>query len=178
MVPIVEIGIFISVGEQIGLWPTLLGILITTVAGVALVRFQGLQTLRRMQETLARHEPPVRELFDGTCILLGGALLLIPGFLTDVIGLLLLLPPLRTALHRVLLRRGFAGAEWQRTERQHAAWRRTETYRAGAAAADRGSPRPGGNPWAGPVIDVEYEDVGRPDRREDDGGSSGEGEHR
>ncbi len=101
-VPIAEIAVFIAVGERIGLWPTLGLVVLTALVGTALLRHQGLSTLMRAQESLAEDRFPVTEVFDGVCLLLAGALLLTPGFVTDGVGLLLFVPALRAALRRVL----------------------------------------------------------------------------
>ena len=90
--PIVEIAVFIQVGGLIGLWPTLAAIVLTALIGTALLRQQGLATLARAQREMAAQRLPVRELFDGICLLLAGALLLTPGFVTDAIGGALLMP--------------------------------------------------------------------------------------
>jgi len=102
-VPIIEIALFIEIGGYIGLWPTLATILVTAVIGAALVRRQGLATLAKAQAEVDAGRPPVRELFDGVCILIAGALLLTPGFMTDAVGLALLIPGFRTVLGRRLL---------------------------------------------------------------------------
>ncbi|MCP4327014.1 MAG: FxsA family protein [Alphaproteobacteria bacterium] len=94
-VPAIEIALFVEVGGLIGVWPTILLTFTTAIAGTIMLRVQGLSTLRRAEQSLARDEPPVRELIDGMCLLLAGLMLLIPGFATDVIGLLLFIPPLR-----------------------------------------------------------------------------------
>jgi UPF0716 protein FxsA len=94
-VPAIEIALFVEVGGLIGVWPTILLTFATALAGTVMLRVQGLSTLRRAEESLARDEPPVRELIDGACLLLAGLMLLIPGFATDAIGLLLFIPPLR-----------------------------------------------------------------------------------
>ncbi len=104
LVPIVEIALFIEIGGWIGLWPTLAVVVLTAFAGTALLRAQGLATLQRGRETLARNELPVKELFDGMCLLFAGALLLTPGFLTDSVGLLLFVPAVRAGLRRLLWR--------------------------------------------------------------------------
>ena len=78
-------------------------ILVTAVVGAALVRRQGLATLARAQAEVDAGRPPVRELFDGVCILVAGALLLTPGFMTDALGLALLLPGFRVVLGRWLI---------------------------------------------------------------------------
>lgn len=97
-VPLVEIAVFIQVGGLIGLWPTVALVLLTAVVGTSLLRAQGLATLGRAQASLARGEMPLREVFDGACLLVAGVLLLTPGFVTDAVGLLLFLPPVRHGL--------------------------------------------------------------------------------
>ncbi len=104
--PIVEIAVFIEIGGLIGLWPTLAIVVITAVAGTALLRAQGLATLARARQSLARGEFPVRQVFDGACLLVAGALLLTPGFVTDGVGLALFMPPVRELLRRWVLTSG------------------------------------------------------------------------
>ena len=117
-VPLVEIAVFIEVGNAIGLWSTLVVVVLTAIAGTALLRQQGLRTLRRAQESVARNEPPVREVFDGVCLLIAGVLLLTPGFVTDALGGLLFVPVLRALLGRLLWRRLLAKGEvWVDGER-------------------------------------------------------------
>lgn len=103
-VPLIEIALFIQVGGFIGLWPTIAIVIATAMAGTALIRRQGLNTLRRAQQEMDAQRLPVRELFDGVCLLFSGALLLTPGFLTDTIGFVLLVPPLRRRLGNYLWR--------------------------------------------------------------------------
>jgi len=97
-VPLVEIALFIQVGGFIGLWPAIAIVIATAMAGTALIRRQGLNTLRRAQREMDAQQLPVRELFDGVCLLFAGAMLLTPGFLTDAAGFVLLAPPLRRLL--------------------------------------------------------------------------------
>ena len=94
-VPLIEIGLFIQVGSAIGLWPTLLIVLLTAVAGTWLVRSQGLQTIQNLQGSFQNMRNPTEPLVHGAMILLAGALLLTPGFFTDAIGFILLFPPFR-----------------------------------------------------------------------------------
>lgn len=96
-VPLMEIGVFIKVGGFLGAWPTIGLVVLTAVIGTWLIRLQGLATLARAQSALERDELPVAEIFDGLCLLLAGALLLTPGFVTDAVGFALLLPPVRRA---------------------------------------------------------------------------------
>ena len=104
--PIVEIAVFIQIGGEIGLWPTLAIVVITAIVGTALLRAQGLATFASAQKNLARGEFPVSQVFDGACLLVAGALLLTPGFVTDGIGLTLFFPPVRDLLKRWALARG------------------------------------------------------------------------
>jgi UPF0716 family protein affecting phage T7 exclusion len=100
-VPIVEIAVFIEVGGRIGVWSTVGVVILTAVMGTALLRQQGLSVLFRIQENLEANRMPVQELFDGVCLVLAGALLLTPGFVTDAIGFLLFVPPFRRWLTSV-----------------------------------------------------------------------------
>ena len=104
-VPLVEIGVFIRVGDVVGLWWTLALIVATAVVGTALLRHQGLATLARARETLNRGGMPVQEVLDGVCLLVSGAFLLTPGFVTDAAGGLLLVPTIRHALQHWALAR-------------------------------------------------------------------------
>jgi UPF0716 protein FxsA len=104
-VPILEIAVFIEAGGAFGLWPTLAAVVATAIAGTILLRHQGLSTLSRVQASLEAGRIPMAGLFDGLCLLVAGALLLTPGFVTDGVGLLLFVPPLRAALRGYLARR-------------------------------------------------------------------------
>jgi UPF0716 protein FxsA len=103
--PLLEIAVFIEVGGLIGLGPTLALVILTAVVGTWQLRTQGLATLARARAQLDKGELPTRELFDGACVLVSGVLLLTPGFVTDLLGLLLFLPPIRSALRVWLGRR-------------------------------------------------------------------------
>lgn len=94
-IPLIEVGLFIEVGDAIGLWPTLATAILTAVVGIWLVRLQGFAVLMQARQQLDRGEVPARELFDGICLAMAGAMLLLPGFATDTLGILLLLPPVR-----------------------------------------------------------------------------------
>ena len=104
-VPLMEIAVFIEVGGRIGLLPTIALCILSAMAGAALLRRQGLATLMRARAAMDRGEFPVGEVFDGFCILLAGALLLTPGFVSDVIGLTLFLPPVRRRFRILMARR-------------------------------------------------------------------------
>ncbi|SIS47692.1 FxsA family protein [Insolitispirillum peregrinum] len=96
--PAAEIYTFVVVGEQIGGLATLGLVLLSTVIGGAIIRLQGLSLLPQVQQAMARHQPPAAALLNGMAVLLAGLLLIIPGFLTDALAVLLLLPPLRRGL--------------------------------------------------------------------------------
>ncbi|WP_347311710.1 FxsA family protein [Defluviimonas sp. SAOS-178_SWC] len=104
-VPLIEIGLFIKVGGVIGLWPTLAIVLLTAIVGSWLVRMQGALALARLRTSLNELRDPTEPIAHGAMILLAGALLLTPGFFTDAIGILLLIPPVRSAVLRYLAAR-------------------------------------------------------------------------
>ena len=95
IVPIIEIALFIQVGGFIGLWPTLAIVVLTAFAGSILLRRQGLSTLTSLQSRMATGQDPSRDLAHGAMILVAGVVLLTPGFFTDAIGLLLMIPAVR-----------------------------------------------------------------------------------
>lgn len=103
-VPLIEIAVFIEVGGRIGLWPTLAMIFATAAVGTALLRYQGLSVLADARGSMERGELPVRALLDGVCLVIAGALLLTPGFVTDLAGALLLMTPIRRLLQAGALR--------------------------------------------------------------------------
>ena len=95
LIPVIEIALFIKVGGLIGLWPTLGLVLLSAVLGSALIRSQGSRTLLEVQQSFRTMNDPTRPLAHGAMILLAGMLLLTPGFFTDALGLLLLIPAVR-----------------------------------------------------------------------------------
>ncbi len=101
-VPLIEIALFIRLGGAIGLWPTLLIVVLTAVFGAWLVRVQGAETLERLRGSLRDLRDPTDPLAHGAMILFAGALLLTPGFFTDSIGFLLLFPHSRALVWRYL----------------------------------------------------------------------------
>ena len=104
VVPIAELYVIIQVGQAIGLWPTLFLLLADAILGSLLLRHQGRGAWRRFNEALAARRFPGKEVADGLLIVVGGTLLLAPGFITDIVGIVLLAPPTR-AIVRGLLRR-------------------------------------------------------------------------
>ena len=105
VVPIAELAVIIAVGREIGLGPTVLLLLADAILGSLLARSQGRAAWRRFSEALQAGRPPAREVLDGALVLFGGTLLLTPGFLTDILGILLLLPPTRAVARRMLMQR-------------------------------------------------------------------------
>jgi UPF0716 protein FxsA len=104
LVPIAELAVIIQVGQSIGVWWTIAILIADSVLGSLLMRSQGRASWRRFSEALGTARIPAREVADGVMIIFGGALLLTPGFLTDIVGLLFLLPPTRALIRRVFLR--------------------------------------------------------------------------
>jgi UPF0716 protein FxsA len=105
VVPIVEIWAIIQVGQAIGVLPTIALLIADSILGSMLMRSQGRAAWRRFNDALAAGRPPAREVLDGVLIIFGGAFLLTPGFVTDILGLVLLLPPSRAFVRRVLVQR-------------------------------------------------------------------------
>ncbi len=104
-VPLIEIALFVTVGAWLGLWATLAIVVGTAVAGVLVIRRQGLQSMAELRRTTALGRDPTGMVADGAIVAFAGILLILPGFLTDTLGLLLLLPPLRHRLIQALAAR-------------------------------------------------------------------------
>ena len=105
VVPLAELYVILKVGDAIGALWTILLLAADSVLGSLLLRAQGRSVWGRFNETMAAGRVPHRELIDGVLIIFGGAFLITPGFLTDIVGLLLLLPPTRSVVRRMLARR-------------------------------------------------------------------------
>ncbi|MEQ6249557.1 FxsA family protein [Sulfitobacter sp. HNIBRBA3233] len=104
-VPLIEIALFIQVGGFIGLWPTLLIVLLTAIAGTYLVKSQGRMELSKLQRSFSEVQDPTEPLVSGAMILFSGALLLTPGFFTDAVGFALLIPAVRKAAYKAIRER-------------------------------------------------------------------------
>jgi len=104
-VPLIEIALFVEVGGAIGLWPTLLIVVLTAVLGTALMRNQGALAMAQIRDSFNTLRDPAEPLAHGAMILFAGALLLTPGFFTDSVGFALLIPPVRRAVYRWLGKR-------------------------------------------------------------------------
>lgn len=105
VLPIAELAVILQVGQLIGPWYTIVLLLAVSAAGAWLVKREGLGVVRRFRRQLDAGALPGKELADGVLILFAGALLLTPGFITDCVGLLLLLPPVRAVIRASVLRR-------------------------------------------------------------------------
>ena len=97
--PLIEIACFILVGQAIGLWPTLFGVVLGSLIGALILRAQGLSLVNEMRSSAARREVPAQAIADSMMVAAAGILLLVPGYFTDLLGILLLIPPLRGAIY-------------------------------------------------------------------------------
>jgi len=140
-VPLLEIAVFIQIGGWLGLWPTLGLVILTAMIGTWELRAQGLATLARARTAVDAGKLPTREMFDGACLLFAGALLLTPGFVTDLLGMLLFVPAVRAYLRTRLARHLSASVE-------------THVFVDGEEMKDRN-----GHKGPGPIIDGDYRDV-------------------
>ena len=162
VVPLVELAIIVQTAEVIGVPSTIGLLLLMSIVGAWLLKHQGLATWRRLQETMGRGEVPARELADGAMILFGGALLLAPGFLTDVVGMVLLLPPSRAAVKGAFRR---LLGRWARRRFGHLPPRETRVvriHRTEPGPRDGASPRP---PSPGSRGDLPEGEAGSPGSR-------------
>lgn len=97
IVPIIEIYLLIQIGGLIGAWPTIFAVIFTAVVGAWLIRLQGFSTIARIRDTLNKGGLPAIEMLEGVVLLVAGAFLMTPGFFTDTVGFLCLIPALRRA---------------------------------------------------------------------------------
>lgn len=104
VVPALEIGLFILAGKTVGGFATIALIIVTGILGAYLAKRQGMEVIRKMQEQVRSGYPPGEALLEGVCVLVGGLLLVTPGFITDITGLFLILPPTRKLLQPALLK--------------------------------------------------------------------------
>ena len=105
ILPIAEIYVIIQVGQAIGPWWTIALLIADSILGSMLMRSQGRAAWRRFNEAVAARRPPAREVLDGVLVIFGGAFLLTPGFISDIFGLIFLIPPTRALVRRLLVRR-------------------------------------------------------------------------
>jgi UPF0716 protein FxsA len=133
VVPIVELFVIVQVAQGVGIGETILLLIAVSLVGAWLVKRQGVAVWQQLNQTINQGQIPHREIVDGALILFAGALMLTPGFVTDVLGLLLLLPPSRAVVRNVLMTRFKAG----RVVMFGAG--RFNSFRAGGAAGAGGS---------------------------------------
>ncbi len=170
VVPIAELYVIIKVGEAIGLIPTLVLLLLDAVLGSMLWRHQGRAAWIRFNRALAENRLPHKEVFDGVLIIVGGALLITPGFLTDILGLILLIPPTRAIVRAFAARRvrrrvtmGAGPTMWTMGGRSRRPPRRRPAP--GGPGPASGGAGPGGpGPGPGPIRDewFSWEEPPRP----------------
>jgi UPF0716 protein FxsA len=109
-VPLMELALLIKVGNWLGFWPTFGIIILTAVAGTAVLHAQGMKTMQRAMADMQQGATPVQSVVDGSFILLAGVLLVSPGLITDCLGLLLLIPPVRGLVSRWSVQRFLSSA--------------------------------------------------------------------
>ena len=105
LVPIAELYVIYQVGDAIGIWWTFLLLAADSLLGTLLLKSQGRAVWQRFNDNLAQGRVPHREVLDGVLVIFGGAFLITPGFLTDIVGMVLLIPPSRSVVRRILVRR-------------------------------------------------------------------------
>jgi UPF0716 protein FxsA len=120
VIPFIELWLLIKVGSAIGALATILLLILSGFLGMYLLRRPGLSTLAKLQRDMQAGQRPAKSLLEGMMMLLGGLLFIIPGFFTDIIGLILLLPPTRYLLVKFLLKNG-AGYQYTSTPRSSSA---------------------------------------------------------
>lgn len=157
-VPLIELAILIKIGEAIGTLPTIALVIVTAVVGTWVLQQQGLRTMYRLQESMARGEPPIEPVVDGMFLLMAGGFLLTPGILTDAVGFALLVPPIRHWIakwgFRMLMKSGRVHVTTYGTADRQGDPRRTEND--GRTKHSTPPRTPKGD---GPVIDGEFERV-------------------
>jgi UPF0716 protein FxsA len=102
LTPLIEIAGFVIVGRAIGLWPTLAGVVISAVLGALILRWQGVSLINEIRSSVGQRQVPARSIADAMMVAIAGVLLMLPGYFSDVIGLLLLLPPVRAGIYAFL----------------------------------------------------------------------------
>jgi len=103
IIPFIEIYLLLQIGGIVGVFPTIALVVLTAIIGAGLLRQQGLATWQRFQDNLAKGTLPAYEMVEGPILLVGGALLLTPGFFTDIIGFACLIPPIRKKIAQYII---------------------------------------------------------------------------
>jgi UPF0716 protein FxsA len=166
--PLLELAILIKLGQSIGFWSTFGIIVLTGILGVLVLQTQGFTVMRKMSEAAARGETGLNAMHDGAFLALAGVLLISPGIICDIVGLALLIPPLRSLIARASAKAmgNSIHVETVSTGGRRTTWSSTSDPQGEPTGSRRatgfpGTQRPGtGGPFAtGPVIDGEYEHV-------------------
>lgn len=169
VVPILELAVIIQVGQVAGVVPTIAALIAVSLIGAALVKREGLRAWNRVGETLRAGRMPAQEVVDGALVLAGGALMLTPGFLTDALGLLLVIPVTRALANRLVRTRVRSifipgGASWRTGRRSRAgggtAWQGRRTTSRGGGGDE--------------VVDVDVVGIERNSRERPRGEAGGE----
>ena len=155
-IPLVELYVIIAVGEEIGAFWTVILVLLTAVIGVNLLRIQGMSTLMRAQRNMAQGAIPAMEMIEGGALAVAGVLLITPGFITDSIGFLLLIPASRRAIIRYIMAKSTAQTSFRAPPEQ---WQRSQHQKPGPESPGAKRPK-AGRTKVGRTIEGEY-------RRED-----------
>jgi len=146
VLPLIEIALLVKFGQLVGVWLTLVVVVGTAILGAGILQRQGFTTMMRTQEAMMRGEPPVGAMMDGAMMVMAGFFLILPGLITDTMGLLLLIPPVRHFVARRLVAGMFGGAD---------------VHVEGFARESRQERRPGsgsrGVENGGPVIEGDFE---------------------
>ena len=162
VMPFVEIALLIQLGDMLGFWRTIGIVVVTAIIGAYVLQAQGMATMQRVSQSMKSGEPPIKPVVDGFFLAISGAFLLTPGVVTDAIGLLLLVPPVRHAIARwgfgrIVKSGKFSvhtfGTEGGPPDPSGAASSRTNPS---PGTSSRPQPTKGGG---GPVIDGEFEEV-------------------
>lgn len=168
VVPILELAVIIQVGQVAGVVPTIAALIAVSLIGAALVKREGLRAWSRVGETLRAGRMPAQEVVDGGLVLAGGALMLTPGFLTDALGLLLVIPPTRALANRLIRTRVrsvfIPGGSSPKSGRHPGA---------GRGPGSQTGPRGGWGGHGDDVVDVDVVGIER-NSREQPGGEAGD----
>ena len=148
MVPVLELAVLIKIGQWIGVWATVALVVITAFTGILIISQQSFTVLRRTLEAVSEGRPPVAQVLDGLFLMAAGALLLTPGLITDVLALLLLVPPIRRAVARWSMGQLLRHAPVDADEDYQPPRERPEDQRRAGPTQD------------GPVIEGEFERLG------------------
>lgn len=143
VVPMLELAVLIKLGQAVGVWPTIALVITTAFTGILIISQQSFTVLRQTLEAMSEGRPPVTQVLDGLFLMVAGALLLTPGLITDVLALLLLVPPVRRAVGRWSINRLLAGTDLDDGDP--------------VKNGHRAQSQPAAGDTAGPVIEGEFE---------------------